>query len=49
MGHDARGGQAQRRRLPFSGRPILDADKARSIIVLKRSFGHGYTGVDNGL
>ena len=29
--------------------PILDADKARSIIVLKRSMRSGYAGVDNPL
>ena len=30
-----------------SGMPILDVDKARSIIVIKRSLGHGYAGIDN--
>ena len=29
--------------------PILDVDKARSIVVLKRSMGHGYAGIDNEL
>jgi H+-translocating NAD(P) transhydrogenase subunit beta len=34
---------------PVSGMPILDVDKARSIIVVKRSLGHGYAGIDNEL
>jgi len=34
---------------PLSGMPILDVDHARSIIVIKRSLGHGYAGVDNEL
>ena len=29
--------------------PILDVDHARSVIVIKRSMGHGYAGVDNEL
>jgi H+-translocating NAD(P) transhydrogenase subunit beta len=33
----------------ISGMPILDVDKARSIIVIKRSMGHGYAGIDNEL
>jgi NAD(P) transhydrogenase subunit beta len=32
-----------------SGMPILDVDKARSVIVVKRSLGHGYAGIDNEL
>ena len=32
-----------------SGMPILDVDKARSVIVVKRSIGHGYAGIDNEL
>ena len=32
-----------------SGMPILDVDKAKSIIVVKRSLGHGYAGIDNEL
>ncbi|MDP3713183.1 MAG: NAD(P)(+) transhydrogenase (Re/Si-specific) subunit beta [Mycobacteriales bacterium] len=31
------------------GMPILDVDKARSVVVLKRSMGHGYAGIDNEL
>jgi NAD(P) transhydrogenase subunit beta len=34
---------------PVSGMPILDADHARSVIVIKRSMGHGYAGIDNEL
>jgi NAD(P) transhydrogenase subunit beta len=34
---------------PVSGMPILDVDKARSVIVVKRSLGHGYAGIDNEL
>jgi len=33
----------------ISGMPILDVDHARSIIVIKRSLGHGYAGLDNEL
>ncbi|MEV0486729.1 NAD(P)(+) transhydrogenase (Re/Si-specific) subunit beta [Streptomyces sp. NPDC050508] len=33
----------------ISGMPILDVDKAKSIVVIKRSMGHGYAGVDNEL
>jgi NAD(P) transhydrogenase subunit beta len=32
-----------------SGMPILDVDKATSVIVIKRSLGHGYAGIDNEL
>jgi NAD(P) transhydrogenase subunit beta len=32
-----------------SGMPILDVDKAKSIIVIKRSMGYGYAGIDNEL
>ena len=32
-----------------SGMPILDVDRARSVIVIKRSLGHGYAGIDNEL
>ena len=34
---------------PVSGMPILDVDHARSIIVIKRSMGRGYAGIDNEL
>jgi NAD(P) transhydrogenase subunit beta len=34
---------------PIFGMPILDVDKARSIIVMKRSMGRGYAGIDNAL
>jgi NAD(P) transhydrogenase subunit beta len=34
---------------PVSGMPILDVDRARSVIVVKRSMGHGYAGIDNEL
>src|ERR1700684_563767 len=33
----------------ISGLAILDVDQARSIIVIKRSMGHGYAGIDNEL
>ncbi len=33
----------------ISGMPILDVDHARSIVVIKRSLGHGYAGLDNEL
>jgi NAD(P) transhydrogenase subunit beta len=33
----------------ISGMPILDVDKAKSVIVIKRSLGHGYAGLDNEL
>jgi len=32
-----------------SGMPILDVDHARRVIVIKRSLGHGYAGIDNEL
>jgi NAD(P) transhydrogenase subunit beta len=34
---------------PVSGMPILDVDKAKSIIVIKRSMASGYAGIDNEL
>jgi len=33
----------------ISGMPILDVDKARQVVVVKRSLGHGYAGLDNEL
>jgi NAD(P) transhydrogenase subunit beta len=33
----------------ISGMPILDVDQAKSVIVIKRSMGHGYAGMDNEL
>ena len=40
---------ARRPGTPVSGMPILDVDRARSIIVIKRSMGRGYAGIDNEL
>ena len=40
---------ARRPGSPVSGMPILDVDKAKSIVVIKRSMGRGYAGVDNEL
>ena len=40
---------ARRSGTPVSGMPILDVDQAHSIIVIKRSMGHGYAGIDNEL
>ncbi len=34
---------------PIYGMPILDVDKARNVIVLKRSMGAGFAGIDNAL
>jgi H+-translocating NAD(P) transhydrogenase subunit beta len=34
---------------PIYGMPILDVDAAKSIIVIKRSMGRGYAGIDNAL
>ncbi|MEO8098247.1 MAG: NAD(P)(+) transhydrogenase (Re/Si-specific) subunit beta [Acidobacteriota bacterium] len=34
---------------PIYGTPILDADKARSVMVIKRSMGVGFAGIDNEL
>lgn len=33
----------------ISGMPILDVDAARAVVVIKRSLGHGYAGLDNEL
>jgi proton-translocating NAD(P)+ transhydrogenase subunit beta len=40
---------ARRPGTAISGMPILDVDQAKSIIVVKRSMGHGYAGLDNEL
>jgi len=40
---------ARRAGTAISGMPILDVDKARSVIVIKRSMGRGYAGLDNEL
>ena len=34
---------------PIYGMPILDADRARSVIVLKRSMAAGFAGIENEL
>jgi H+-translocating NAD(P) transhydrogenase subunit beta len=40
---------ARRPGTPVSGMPILDVDHAKSVVVIKRSMGHGYAGIDNEL
>jgi len=40
---------ARRPGSPVSGMPILDVDKAKQIVVIKRSMGRGYAGIDNEL
>jgi NAD(P) transhydrogenase subunit beta len=40
---------ARRPGSPVSGMPILDVDHAKSIVVIKRSMGKGYAGIDNEL
>ena len=40
---------ARRPGSPVSGMPILNVDHAKSIIVIKRSMGRGYAGIDNEL
>jgi NAD(P) transhydrogenase subunit beta len=42
---DARTNQAS----PIFGMPILSADKARNVIVIKRGQGQGFSGIDNAL
>ena len=34
---------------PLYGMPILDVDKARTVVFIKRSMGPGFSGVDNDL
>ena len=34
---------------PIAGMPILDVDRARSVIVLKRGKGKGFAGIENPL
>ncbi len=40
---------ARRPGSPVSGMPILNVDHAKSIVVIKRSMGRGYAGIDNEL
>jgi NAD(P) transhydrogenase subunit beta len=40
---------ARRPGSPVSGMPILDVDHAKNVIVMKRSMGRGYAGIDNEL
>ena len=40
---------ARRPGSPVSGMPILDVDHAKSVIVIKRSMGKGYAGIENEL
>jgi NAD(P) transhydrogenase subunit beta len=40
---------ARRPGTAISGMPILDVDQAKNVIVIKRSMGHGYAGIDNEL
>ena len=40
---------ARRPGSPVSGMPILEVDQAKSIVVIKRSMGKGYAGIDNEL
>jgi H+-translocating NAD(P) transhydrogenase subunit beta len=40
---------ARRAGTAISGMPILDVDQSKSIIVIKRSMGHGYAGIENEL
>ena len=34
---------------PLAGMPIIDADKARTVVIIKRSLSVGYAGIDNDL
>jgi NAD(P) transhydrogenase subunit beta len=47
--NDVTNPSARRPGSAISGMPILDVDQARSIIVIKRSMGQGYAGIDNEL
>jgi len=47
--HDVTNPAARRPGSAVSGMPILDVDHAKSIIVMKRSMGKGYAGIDNEL
>ena len=47
--NDVTNPSARRPGSPISGMPILDVDHARAIIVIKRSMGRGYAGIDNEL
>jgi NAD(P) transhydrogenase subunit beta len=40
---------ARRPNSVISGMPILDVDQAKNVVVMKRSMGHGYAGIDNEL
>ena len=40
---------ARRQGSSIYGMPILDVDRARSVVVIKRSMGHGYAGIENEL
>ncbi len=47
--NDVTNPSARRPGSAISGMPILDVDQAKSIIVVKRSMGHGYAGIENEL
>ena len=47
--NDVTNPSARRPGSAISGMPILDVDQAKSIIVIKRSMGQGYAGIDNEL
>ena len=40
---------ARRTDSPLHGMPILDVDKAKNVIVIKRGTGKGFAGIDNDL